>query len=267
MGALEDRFQVDLSESRFTDVGTIGELERILRQPVRGESAHRYPRWARSLPVASVRFVVYYLLSWPATMLMARPGVRGRDNLRGLKGPLLIISNHITQVDVGFLLQALPLRIRHRLAVAMLGEMLRDMRHPPDSLGFFRRRLEQLSYFLVVALFNVFPLPQQAGYRESFAFAGECADRGYSVLVFPEGCRTQDGKMSPFRAGIGILAKNLNLPVLPMRIDGLFELKRQGRKLAPPGTVTVAIGAPVRFDPERAPEEIAVELQRRVAEL
>jgi len=267
LGALEDRYQIDLNESEFTDATTVGELECMLRQPTPGESGHRYPRWARSLPVAALRFVVYYLLSWPATMLMARPGIDGRENLRGLKGPVLIISNHITEVDVGFILLALPLRIRHRLAVAMLGEMLRDMRCPPGNMGFFRRCLEQLSYYLVVALFNVFPLPQQTGFRESFAYAGECADRGYSILVFPEGRRTLDGKMSPFRVGIGMLARNLNLPVLPMRIDGLFELKMRGRKLAPSGTVRVRIGAPLHFDPGMEPETIAAELERHVAGL
>ncbi len=267
LGAIEDRFQIDLNESRFTEATTLGELERMLRQPLPGEPRHRYPRWARSLPVAVIRFVVYYLLSWPATMIMARPLILGRENLRDPKGPVLIISNHITQVDVGFILLALPFRMRHRLAVAMWGELLHAMRHPPKSLGFFRRCLEQLSYFLVVALFNVFPLPQQSGFRESFAYAGECADGGLSILVFPEGRRTPDGKMCPFRAGIGMLARNLNLPVLPMRIDGLFELKQKGRKLAPPGAVTVRIGPPVRFDAEMEPEKIAAELERRVATL
>jgi long-chain acyl-CoA synthetase len=267
LGALEDRYQIDLNESMFTAATTVGELEQMLRQPAAVRSEYRYPRWAMSWPVAALRVAVYYLLSWPAAMIMARPGIRGRENLRDLDGPILIISNHITQVDLGFILPALPLRIRHRLAVAMLGEMLREMRHPPAELGFFRRSKEKLSYFLVVGLFNVFPLPQQTGFRESFAFAGQCVDRGYSILVFPEGRRTPDGKMSPFRTGIGMLAKNLGLPVLPIRIDGLFELKQQGRKLAPPGTVRVTIGSLVRFEPEATPEWIAAELERRMSAL
>jgi long-chain acyl-CoA synthetase len=267
LGALEDRYQVDINETRFTEATTIGELEQMLRQPVPARSDYRYPRWTQSWPVAALRFAVYYLLSWPATILMARPAIRGREALRGLNGPLLIISNHITQVDVGFILLALPPRLRHRLAVAMLGEMLRAMRNPPESIGIVKCLVERLSYFLVVALFNVFPLPQQTGFRESFAFAGECADRGYSILVFPEGRRTQDGKLSPFRAGIGMLAKNLDLPVVPIRIDGLFEMKQKGKKLARPGSVRVTIGSPMRFASTADPEQIAAILEKSIGEL
>jgi long-chain acyl-CoA synthetase len=120
---------------------------------------------------------------------------------------------------------------------------------------------------LGVALLNVFPLPRQAGFRESFAYAGESVDRGYSILVFPEGHHTTDGKLRPFRAGVGLLANNLRLPVVPMRIDGLFELKKARKKVAWPGTVRVKIGVPVKFPPESDPEWIARELQKRVQDL
>ena len=110
-------------------------------------------------------------------------------------------------------------------------------------------------------------MPREAGFRDSFAFAGESVDRGYSILVFPEGRHTADGNLCPFRSGIGLLVKNLGIPVIPMRIDGLFELKRAGRKTALPHQIKVSIGAPVRFSPEAVPEKIASELYNRVAEL
>ena len=92
-----------------------------------------------------------------------------------------------------------------------------------------------MKWALAVSLLNLFPLPREAGFRESFAYAGESVDRGYSVLVFPEGRHTTDGKMLPFRAGIGLLANNLRIPIVPMRIDGLFEVKQAGKDL--PGQV------------------------------
>jgi long-chain acyl-CoA synthetase len=267
LSAIEDRYQVEIDESDFSTASTVGDLENMLHQPSVSGSKYHYPRWAQRWPVTWIRLAIYYTLSWPATLLLGYPRIVGRENLRGVRGPLLIVSNHITMVDIGFILAALPARLRHRVAVAMLGERLRAMRHPPATAGLFSRWLDRFDYALVVALFNVFPLPQQSGFRKSFAFAGESADRGYSVVVFPEGRRTMTGKMSPFRAGIGLLAIKLDLPVLPIYIDGLYELKRAGKRMARPHAVTVTIGRPIKFDRSETPEKIARGLELQVSML
>jgi len=262
MGALEDRYQVDLSEANFAQVSTIGQLEHLLHEPQRTQQrGYRYPRWAQRWPITWIRTFVYYLLSVPATLIMAHPEIIGRETLEGIKDPLFITCNHVTYIDVGFVLIAMPPRIRHRLAVGMLGERLWGMWRPPASMNIFARWWQQAGYYLVVALFNVFPLPQQSGVRESFAYAGESVDRGYSVLVFPEGRRTQDGKPSPFRSGVGMLAQKLDIPVVPVRIDGLFDMKVSGRKIARPGELKVLIGKPLRFSPDTPADEITSQLE------
>ncbi|HEV2113447.1 MAG TPA: AMP-binding protein [Terriglobales bacterium] len=265
MSALEDRYEVDLNDQSFAEARTVGQLEQALQQAAPRQSEYAYPRWAQRWPVTWMRTLVYYLAVWPATMLLAKPGVSGRENLRGVKGPMLMISNHATYIDVGFILAALPVRLRAQLATAMGGEMLFAMRRPPREMFFLRRWLERLNYALVVALFNVFPLPQRSGFRDSFAFAGSLVDRGYSVLVFPEGARTPDGKLHAFRGGIGLLASRLSVPVLPVKIEGLYEVK--GKHLVPPGKIKVRIGAPVSFPPNSDPDQITRELEARVAAL
>jgi long-chain acyl-CoA synthetase len=125
----------------------------------------------------------------------------------------------------------------------------------------------RVQYALVVLLFNVFPLPQKSGFRRSFAYAGEAVDRGYSVLVFPEGRTTKDGRMQPFMSGIGLLAAELNVPVVPLKIDGLFELKARGRWFAKPGQVTITFGQPIRFARDAEPAVITRELEAQVAAL
>jgi long-chain acyl-CoA synthetase len=267
LSALEDRYQVDLNETRFASARTVGELETLVREssPVRSEFV--FPRWAQRWPVTWIRTFFYYLLTWPATHLMAHPHVFGRENLRGVKGPVLVISNHVIYLDVGFVLASLPPRLRHRLAVVMGGERLAEMRRPPQEMFFLRRWLQRMNYFLVVSLFNVFPLPKKFGFRESFRFAGDLADRGWSILVFPEGELTPDGKLQPFRAGIGLLAGNLKLPVVPMRIDGAYEIREARSKFNRPGRIRVHIGKPVQFPAGSDPQEIARVLQQCVAEL
>ena len=267
MSALEERYQVDLSEVKFSDATTIGALQAVLRDPPKAPVELKYPRWPQNWFLTVIRTIVYYLAVWPATYILAAPRVRGRENLGGISGPALFVSNHVTYLDIGWVLAALPARFRHRLATAMRGERIATMLRPPPEMNILERFSERLSYFLVFAFFNVFPLPKETGFRRSFSFAGDLTDRGWNILIFPEGQTSQDGRIAPFRSGIGLLAQSLQIPVVPIRLDGLFELKRARRILAGPGKVQVTIGQPIQFSPEQDPGEIARELGRRVAEL
>ena len=242
LGALEDRYQVDLSETRFAAVKTVGDLERMLHGKLPPRAPYHYPAWVQRWPTTWVRLVIHYLLLRPAVFLLGWPRMRGRENLRGVRGPVLVVCNHIDDVDVGFVQTALPARFRHRLATATGGEALEALRTPPSGRSLLGKVYGRVQWVLGVSLLNLFPLPREAGFRESFAFAGESVDRGYSILVFPEGHHTTDGKMRPFRAGVGLLANNLAIPVVPMRIDGLFELKKAKKKFALPGEIQVKIG-------------------------
>ena len=199
-------------------------------------------------------------------MLLGWPRIEGRENLRGWSGPLLVVCNHIADVDFAFVQAALPARLGNRIATATRGEDLEALHTPAAGRGFFGRIYDRTKWVLGVSMLNLFPLPREAGFRQSFAYAGEAVDRGYSVLVFPEGRHTVDGKINPFRAGIGLLANSLGIPVLPMRILGLFEVKESGRKFAGPWKICVRIGRPVKFA-GGDPEQIARELQSAVEAL
>jgi long-chain acyl-CoA synthetase len=270
LGALEDRYQLDLSETKFASATTVADIDRLLHTGRdQGDTRHafHYPHWTLKPPATWVRLAAHCLLARPAVFLLGWPHVTGRENLRGVRGPLLVISNHISDVDLGFIQTALPARIRHKLATATGGEALEALRSPASTRAWFLRGYDRLKWALGVTLLNLFPLPRQSGFRRSFAYAGEAVDRGYSVLVFPEGRHTQDGRVLPFRTGIGLLANNLRIPVLPIRIDGLFEIKRAGKRIAPPGKIQVHIGKPVQFAPDANPEEIARTLKEIVEEL
>jgi long-chain acyl-CoA synthetase len=143
------------------------------------------------------------------------------------------------------------------------------MRTPPREWVSLKRWAYQLGYVLLSALFNVFPLPQFSGFRQSFRFAGESADRGYSVLIFPEGevNNSTDGRMAPFQSGIGLLAQNLALPIIPMRLDGIWQMKKEHRRLAHRNEITVHIGAPITFSPGTRADEIARQLESAVQSL
>ncbi|MBO0726229.1 MAG: 1-acyl-sn-glycerol-3-phosphate acyltransferase, partial [Blastocatellia bacterium] len=269
LGALEDRYQIELDEAALTQETTLGEIERMIHEGRRADGAaeYPYPKWSLRRPVNWLRSLAFYLLVAPFVCVMCWPRVRGRERLRDLRGPVLFIANHISMVDPGMILFALPFRFRRKLAIAMAGERLRGLRRGLEGSNWFGRLLDRLSYLLVVIVFNVFALPQKSGFRRAFAFAGEAADEDFNILVFPEGRTTEDGRMNSFMSGAGLLAGNLGLPVAPIRIEGLFDLTRRRRYFSRPGTVTVTFGEPVIFERGIDPARITQELERRLRAL
>jgi long-chain acyl-CoA synthetase len=267
ISAIEDRYQVDLSETRFSAARTVSDIEKLLRGQARQKAEYHYPAWVLRWPVTWVRWLAHYLLMRPAMLLLGWPRIEGREHLRGVKGPFLVVCNHIDDVDVGFVQTALPRRLRFRLATATGGEALEKLRTPPAGRNWIGKIYGRVEWTLGVSLLNLFPLPREAGFRQSFAYAGRAVDRGYSILIFPEGRHTTTGKMNLFRAGIGLLVNNLNIPVLPMRIHGLFDLKQVHKKFTSPGKIRVRIGRPIEFSKQANPEQIARDLQQAVEAL
>src|SRR5215207_9058519 len=265
LSALEDQYQIELDEAAITEATTIADIERIVSRGKSEAVAYPYPQWAMRFPMTWLRPIVYHLLLYPLTFIMCRVRVAGAEHFQHVKGPALLISNHVTDVDAPLIISALPVRWRAKLAIAMSGEYLREWRHPPEMTNWFTRLRYKVQYALAAGLFNVFSLPRQSGFRQSFTYTGEAMDHGWSVLIFPEGTETKDGRIQPFRAGIGLLTSELNVPVIPIMLRGLFELKQKRKFFVRPGTVSVAFGEPIRFPTGTPPAEItkALELKFR----
>lgn len=264
LSALEDQYQIELDEAAITQATTLGDIEQIVSRGKSESVPYPYPRWAMRFPMTWIRPLVYHVFLLPLTWIMCRVRVIGVERLPKANGPVLFIANHVTDADAGPILSALPFRWRLRLAIAMSGEYLRDWRYPPADLGFPARAKKKVAYALGAALFNVFSLPRQSGFRQSFTYAGEAVDRGWSVLIFPEGQETKDGQMQPFKSGIGLLASELNVPIVPIKLDGLFELKKRHQYFVRPGTVSVTFGDPIEFSRDHMPADITSELEQRL---
>jgi len=255
---------VEIEEDVIAGVETLGELRALISaasgpmpsadlvsdvrgQPIaerKDDSQDIYPHWPWSWPVRAIRIMFIELVLRPLVWLLAAPKVR-RVSTALPPGPLLVIANHVTAYDGALVLYALPWRLRRRLAVAMSGEMLLDFRRGRGQGSGLRNFLAPLAYWLVTALFNVFPMPRLHGFRRSFAHAGDALDRGFSVLIFPEGTRSRDGKLHAFRPGIGLLARQSAVPVLPIVLLGLGELRAAKTSWIRSGRLEVRIGEPI----------------------
>jgi long-chain acyl-CoA synthetase len=229
-----------------------------------------YPRWPWLRPFQWLRVAFIETVERPLVWLLAHPLVVAPE-LLPTDQPMLIVANHVTAYDGALVQCALPGPMRRRIAVAMAGDMLEDYRHfrnaerAPGKMGFFPPG--PLFYLLLTALFNVFPLPRWRNFQRSFAHAGAAMDRGYHVMVFPEGTRSAEGKLARFRGGIGLLVRQSGAMVLPVAICGLGELKVAGRGWFRSGKIEVHVGQPMRFAPEETETEITARLHAGVEKL
>jgi len=206
-----------------------------------------FPSWNQSWPARAIRRASLPTWILPIGRLFAWLTVEGREHLRDLQGPVIFAANHQSMMDGPVIMTALPARWRYRLAPAMAKEMFAAHFFPKEH-GRLAWLTNSLSYSLAALFFNAFPLPQrEAGARQTLRYIGELLSEGTSVLIFPEGRRTEDGSIDTFRPGIGMIASRLGATVVPVRLVGLDRVLHIGWHMARPGRVRVVFGAPMRL--------------------
>lgn len=251
MVELEDSFQTHIDEAAFSQARDLGELRALMERPPAFDAGAAepvdFPAWNQTRPVRWIRNAC--LLTWilPLARVFAWVNGRGRSHLDGLPGPVIFASNHQSHLDTPVILSALPARWRYRLATAMAKEFFKA-HFFPDQFSRPQWVTNSLNYYLSTFFFNAFPLPQrEAGARQTLRYVGELLSSGTSVLIFPEGSRTEAGEVKPFRAGIGMMAARLGVPVVPVRLRDVDRVLHHTWKVPRPGRVTVTFGAPLRL--------------------
>ena len=252
MMAMEEAFEATVDETRFAAAETVADLDRLVK-PLEGAPAagtaeavsaesFEFPAWNRSFPARFARRVSLPTWILPPMRLFVRLEVRGLEHLRDLDGPVVFAANHQSHLDTPAILAALPARWRYRLAPAMLKEFFAAHFHP-DRYPLSERLTNSLNYYLASLFFAAFPLPQrEAGARQTLRYIGEVIDAGYSVLIFPEGKRTDHGEILPFQRGVGMIASRLDVPVVPVRLEGLERILHHRWVFPRPGRARITFG-------------------------
>ena len=260
VSGIEQEFRLDLEDTLIGPQTRVRDLRELIRTRVQiAGPRSRFRFWTNSCPVRLFRQFCDLALNRPLFRLFVRLEVRGLEGLTGLEGPLFFVANHLSYLDQPSIMFALPPSRRYRTATAAWAEFFfKNFRTP------WQRAWKRFTYEYGTLALNLFPLPQSSGFRPSLSFMGRLADAGISILLFPEGERSPTGKMLPFRPGMGLMARELGIPVVPVGIRGIEEVLPRGRNIPKRGTVTVTFGTPVRFTIE-TPEEIVRITEEAVA--
>jgi len=251
---LETELGISLEDGDLACAGSVGDLLALVERDEAAASAPvAFPDWALGGPARLARAALQAVVLLPAHALVCTPfRVEGRDRLPPAASPVLLVANHASHLDTPSILRALPPARRARVAVAAAADY------------FFRTRALRAATPLVL---NGFPFSREGAVRSSLEHCGELVDRGWSVLVYPEGTRSLSGELQPFRTGSGLLATGLRVPVVPVAVEGTFALLPKGRSRPRRGPVTVRFGRPVQLDLFEDRARAARRLESEVAAL
>lgn len=253
MMALEESMQVTIDESKFAAAQTISDLEELTR-PLEGQTAAAahvqqesidFPSWNRSAAVRALRRASLPTWILPLARVFVTLEVRGLEHLERVAGPVIFAANHQSHFDTPVIFMALPPRWRYHVAPAMAKEFFKAHFYP-EQFGRKAWFTNSLNYYLASMFFNAFPLPQrETGTRQTLRYIGDLFADGFSLLIFPEGKRTDAGEINRFLPGVGMIASRLDVPIVPVRLDGLHRVLHQTWKFPQRGPARVTFLPPM----------------------
>ena len=168
--------------------------------------------------------------------------------------PYIVAANHSSHLDAPAILAAIELargpESARRLHVLGARDYFFDT---PIKRWFF-------STFL-----NVVPIEREETSLAGLKMVKRILAAGESALIFPEGTRSRTGEIDAFKPGLGLLARELEVPIVPVRIQGTFPALPVGRVFPRPGKVVVTFGEPLTMDAYRVDGASRDEVYRRIA--
>lgn len=224
-------------------------MELLKKQPYRTEPH----RWQTSFWARAVRRAGRYWVMTRHVKRYCRPfAVEGAEHLRDVRGPVIVIANHSSHFDTPAVISALPEHIRSRLLVAAAADKFYASR---------RKRTWWYSLF-----HGTFPVARGGGLKQ-LEYPMSLFERGWSILIYPEGGRSKTGQVQRFKAGPAIMAMQAKVPVVPVWIDGLREVMPKGERQPRPAAVSARIGKPVDVTGAASVSEATMMLENALREL
>jgi long-chain acyl-CoA synthetase len=267
--SIEKSFGISLPESFGSEIFTVKDAvlkiqELLVAGPVRAGAQVRLS-WAEILaqepsdeikqtlklesgPLSNIgRYAIKLLLNI-MFKLYGRISVSGLENLPA-KGPYIIAPNHLSLVDAPSIMAVIPWRI--------------------GSQAFF---LGATEYFgspvmsKIAKVIQVIPVDMDTRLYGALQLSAYVLRQGKILCIFPEGTRSRDGSIKEFKKGVGIIAKELQVPLIPVAINGTYEMMASGKLFPRPAKVTVSIGKPL-YPGDKDYDEIVKRLYEEVVKL
>jgi long-chain acyl-CoA synthetase len=254
LGVIEEELGVFVDDDALEPDATVADLAALVETSRTAKAGVSAWRWPLSPVVRAIGLASQVLLIYPFVHVFYRVRVSGMERIRPDDGPYLLTPNHCLHLDNGIILSRLPFGIRWKLSVAAAADTI--YANPVQGV-------------LASVLANAFPLQREGGVRKSLELLGQRLDKGYNILIYPEGKLTVGGPLQPFKAGAGLIAVEGGTPIVPvkLKIHRMSILDRRRFPAPLRGEVELVIGEPMWFDADTDHAAATTRLEAAVAAL
>jgi long-chain acyl-CoA synthetase len=245
--ALSSALSIELPDTFMTDIHTVKDMIQKVAEYQEGagkEAGSEVPReWKeffktepssedqRAVGLVQGTFTkTFIFLALSILMIIGkvlfRLEVKGIENIPAL--PCIITPNHASNID-GFVIGTV-VPIKFYMNLYFLG-------FQKYFSNWFTSRFARLAH--------VIPIDPEMHLKKALLISGYVLKEGKAICLFPEGGRTFDGKLLPFKKGVGILSMELDAPLVPTLIEGTFEVLPRGAIRPKLGKIKVTFGKPI----------------------
>ena len=254
LSVIEEELGVFVDDDALEPDATVKDLVTLVEAARGAKRGQRSWGWPLSPAVRAVGLAFQILLMYPFVLLFYRVRTTGLERIAHVEGPVLFTPNHCLHLDNAIILTRLPFGVRWKLSVAAAADTIYE--HPVQGV-------------LASVLANAFPLQREGGVRKSLEMLGARLDKGFNVLIYPEGRLTLGGPLQPFKAGAGLIAVEGAMPVVPvkLRINEMSIIDRRRFPGRLRGDVEFVIGDPIWFDADTDHATATTRLEAAVAAL
>ena len=254
LGVIEEELGVFVDDDALDPEATVADLIALVAAAREAKRSSRSWGWPLSPLFRAIGVTSQVLLIYPFIHAFYKVKVTGLDRLDGIRGPVMFTPNHCLHLDNAIILTRLPVAVRWKLSVAAAADTIYD--NPAKGV-------------LASIIANAFPLAREGGVRKSLELLGARLDKGFNILLYPEGKLTVGGPLQPFKAGAGLIAVEGGTPVVPVKLH-IREMSWIDRRRWPSplrGEVELVLGHPMWFDADTDHATATTRLEAAVAAL
>ncbi|MGH9338430.1 MAG: AMP-binding protein [Acidobacteriota bacterium] len=261
---IEHEFAIDVPDAKANSVQTVGDVLREIqprKPPIKPAGKPKKPLARSVLPYSDRPIIDRMLLDCSLTGMkglfkryfsleLANPETIPKDK------PFILAANHSSHLDTGAVISA--------LGAAQGLESARKL-HPLGARDYFFDTPIKRWFFST--FLNVVPIEREEASLAGLRMVKGILSGGEPVLIFPEGTRSRTGLLQTFQPGLGLIAWELKVPIIPVYIEGAFEAMPVGRSVPRRKKIRVVFGPPVTMDSYQSPGATSPRdgLYRRIA--